>query len=211
MTTRAFLPAAGRDILLPLYDPFTRLLGVDRHRRRLVQHAELRPGHRVLDVGCGTGTLAIAIKAEHPDVDVVAIDPDPKALARAAKKAQRRGVTVRLDRGFADALPYDDASFDRVFSSLMIHHLDPRDKANAFREIRRVLAPGGRFEMVDFAGPHSHDGGFMQRLFHAHDQLADSDEDRVLAYMHDAGLSDARVVDRPRALFGRLVQLAARR
>ncbi len=206
---RTFLPAAGRDLFLPLYDPFTRLLGVQRHRRRLVEAAELRAGHRVLDVGCGTGTLAVEIRAEHPEVEVVGIDPDPKALARATEKARRRGVSVRFDRGFADEMPYDDASFDRVFSSMMIHHLDPKDKVNAFCEIRRVLAPGGRFEMIDFGNPHQ-PGGRVQRLFHAHPRLSDSDETRVLAYMREAGFETVQVLDRRRTLFGHLVQYEAR-
>jgi ubiquinone/menaquinone biosynthesis C-methylase UbiE len=210
-TMKTYLPAAGRDLFLPLYDPLTKLLGVERDRRALLEAAELRPGHRVLDLGCGTGTLVVATKAAHPKVDVTGIDPDPKALARARKKAARAGVSVRLDQGFADSLPYDDASFDRVLSSLMIHHLDPADKARAFAEIGRVLKPGGRFEMLDFGGAHDHEGGFVQRLLHSHKQLVDNDEKGMLARMSEAGLVDVRVVGRRGSLFGRLVQYQARR
>lgn len=210
-TMKTYLPAAGRDLFLPLYDPLTKLLGVERDRQALLEASELRPGHRVLDLGCGTGTLVVATKLAHPKVDVTGIDPDPKALARARKKAARAGVSVRLDQGFADALPYDDASFDRVLSSLMIHHLDPGDKARAFAEIRRVLKPGGRFEMLDFGGAHDHEGGFFQRLLHSHKQLVDNDEKGLLGRMTDAGLVDVRVVGRRASLFGRLVQYQARR
>ena len=94
-TSRAFLPAAGRDIFLPLYDPITRLFGFDSIREALLRHVDLQPHHRVLDVGCGTGTLAVAIKQRHRDADVFALDPDPKALAWARSKAALAGVTVR--------------------------------------------------------------------------------------------------------------------
>jgi SAM-dependent methyltransferase len=87
---RRYLPAAGRDIFLPLYDPLTRLMGGERILRRLLDQASIKPNHRVLDVGCGTGTLAVLIKREHPGVDVVGLDPDPKALARARGKPRAR-------------------------------------------------------------------------------------------------------------------------
>ena len=124
-STRPYLPAAGYDWSLPLYDPIVKLLGGDRARIVLLDHAALQPGYRVLDIGCGTGTLATLIKRLHPDVEVVGIDPDPKALARARRKAANAAVSIRFDQGFGDALPYAEASFDRVFSSFMFHNLPP--------------------------------------------------------------------------------------
>ena len=84
-STRTYLPAAGYDWSLPLYDPIVKLLGGDKARMVLLDHAALRPGYRVLDIGCGTGTLATLIKRFHPDVEVVGIDPDPKAVRRVLK------------------------------------------------------------------------------------------------------------------------------
>jgi len=149
---RTFVPGMGLDWLLPIYDPFTRLLGLGSVRRELLREADLRRGHRVLDIGCGTGSLVILAKQLFPEVDVVGLDPDPKALARAERKARRAGVDVTFERGFADALNHPEASFDRVFSSFMFHHLQRREKEATLRDVRRVLKPGGSLHLVDFGG-----------------------------------------------------------
>ena len=200
-TERNYVPAAGRDWRLPLYDPITKLLGVDRTRRRLIEQADLTPGQRVLEVGCGTGTLLIDIGRRHPAVDLVGLDPDPKALARADRKAHRAGVRVRLDRGFSDELPYEESSFDRVLSSFMYHHVPGGEKLAMFREIHRVLKPGGRLELVDFAGPErAH--GFFARMLHAHHLMKDNAEARVLGLMTEAELSNAARVGDDAFLIG---------
>ncbi len=189
-------------MFLPLYDPFTRLFGVDALRRGLLEQAALQPAYRVLDVGCGTGTLAILIKREHPTVTVIGIDPDPKALARAERKAERAEVSVHFERGFADALPYADATFDRVFSSLMFHHLGKNEKEQSLREIRRVLRPGGRLEFLDVASPDRHVHGFLSRLIHSHAQMKDNVDERIVQLMRAAGFIDPRKVGDRSVIFG---------
>ena len=158
-------PAAGHDWLLPLDDPLVKLLGGDTARRILLDQATVRPGHRVLDIGCGTGTLAMLIKRLHPDVDVVGLDPDPKALTRAKRKAERSAVSIRLDQGFSHELPYPEASFDRVFSTFMFHHLMVDDREKTLYEVRRVLTPGGSLHMLDFVGTEASSHGPLARYF----------------------------------------------
>src|SRR5262249_10215837 len=133
MSQREFLPAAGRDFFLPLYDPLVSLMGFDRARQELVSLANVEPGQHILDIGCGTGTLAVMLKRRYSGVHVVGLDPDPKALRRARIKARRATVSVQFDEGFADALLYKDASFDRVFSSFMFHHLAEHERARMLR------------------------------------------------------------------------------
>jgi ubiquinone/menaquinone biosynthesis C-methylase UbiE len=207
-TERPFLPAAGHDWLLPLYDPLTGLLGAGSARRRLLEQATVRASQRVLDVGCGTGSLAVLIKQRYPAVEVVAVDPDPKALARAERKARRAGVAIRFDRGFGDALGYTDARFDRVFSSMMFHHLDAQGQAGMLREIRRVLKPGGRLHLLDFAGPLDDSRG-LTRLFHSHHRLKGNADWRIRGLMADAGLMEPQKVAEHGSLFGRIAYYRA--
>lgn len=161
-TRHDYLPAAGRDAFLPFYDVFTRLLGTAKVHGALVGQAGLAPGHRVLEIGCGTGTLSVRAKRAQPGVELIGSDPDPLALARAQRKA--RGLRgIRFEQGYAQRLPYPDGDFDRVLSALMLHHLDPATKAAAVAEVYRVLRPGGRLHLVDFAAETHGLHGFLSR------------------------------------------------
>jgi len=208
-SSRAYLPATGHDWSLPLYDPLVRLLGGDAARSKLLDQTTLRAGHRVLDVGCGTGTFATLIKTLHPDVEVTGIDPDPKALVRARRKAERANVDIRFDRGFADELPYEEASFDRVVSSFVFHHLPSEQKEKALRAIRLVLVPGGSLHLVDFEGAEDGNDGFFARLLHASPRLHDNAPSQVLELLRRAGFANPTKVDRSRMLVGRVAYYRA--
>lgn len=206
---RHYIPAAGKHWRLPFYDLLAKLLGADSARAVLAEQAALRPGERALEIGCGTGSLLVLLKGMQPGAEVVGLDPDPAALAIARRKAGRAGVSLQLDEGFADALPYPDGTFDRILSSFMFHHLSREVKEAALREARRVLKPGGRFHMVDFAGPRGADRGFLARRIHANTHLQDNDEDRVLAFLRDAGLENPAVLARRASHGGSMVYYQA--
>ncbi len=202
-TGKTYLPAAGHHWSLPLYDPMVKLLGGDAVRAMLLEQAAVRSRHRVLDIGCGTGSLLVLIKHTHPDIEVVGLDPDPRALARATRKAQRSALSLQLDQGFADALPYPDDAFDRVFSSFMFHHLADADKVTTLREVRRVLKPGGRLHLMDFVKADSVTRGrAVVRWLHSGPRLKDNSDERILGLMREAGLSDPRRVARRTMLLG---------
>jgi ubiquinone/menaquinone biosynthesis C-methylase UbiE len=158
----------------------------------------------VLDVGCGTGSLAVQIKRLHPAVEVAGVDPDPRALARAERKTARAQVSVRLERAFGDALPCPDASFDRVLSCFVFHHLGRDAQAAMLREARRVLKPGGLVCLLDFEGPESGAGSPLARRLHGSAVLRHNGADRILTLMRQAGLTVAKRVSRGTLVFGLL-------
>ena len=203
-SSKAYIPAAGHHWSLPLYDPFVKLLGGDAARRVLLDQAALQPGQCILDVGCGTGSLAVLIKCLHPQVEVVGLDPDPKALKRAQYKAGKSALAIQFDQGFASELPYPEGAFDRVFSTLMFHHLERDEKTGMLQEVRRVLRPGGFLNLLDFGGPEEGAYSFWARLFHSSHRLKDNAEHQILALLRQAGFASAKKVNQGAMLFGRL-------
>jgi ubiquinone/menaquinone biosynthesis C-methylase UbiE len=205
-----YIPAAGRDALLPGYDLLTRLLGMNRVYDTLVAQAELGAGLRVLEIGCGTGNVTTRVKRAEPGVDVVGTDPDPLALARAERKT--RGMTgIRFERAYAQALPFADGEFDRVLSSMMLHHLDDDVKAGAAAEIHRVVRPGGTLHIVDIGGhTTAHDGlaaRFMMRSPHAAGNLGDA----IPRLLRSVGFECTEVGIRRHRLIGQLTFYRATR
>jgi ubiquinone/menaquinone biosynthesis C-methylase UbiE len=114
-------------------------------------------------------------------------------------------VAVRFDRGFGDALPYPDATFDRVFSSMMFHHVPRREKPGVLAEIRRVLKPGGRLEFLDFAGgTHS----LLAHLLHGRSASASADA-RLIGLMRESGFADVRRLRVQRTVAGAIASYQA--
>lgn len=146
-----YIPALKYDWLTPLYDPLIRwTLRESTFKSRLVKQAGIERGHRVLDLGCGTATLTLLIKSHHPKANVFGLDADPRVLEVAKAKAAKAGLSIRLDRGMAFELLYPDASFDRVISSLLFHHLTRENKERTLKEVFRVLRRHGELHVADW-------------------------------------------------------------
>ena len=168
------------------YDLMTGLLlrGRERaFRERLVELARLAPDERVLDIGCGTGSLAIAARRRVGSAGAVTgVDASTEMIATARRKARNAGVDARFENAFVQALLFPDASFDVVLSTLMLHHLPRPARQQALREVRRVLKPGGRLLVVDFTTPVRERRGFLARL-HRHGHVDFQD---VAGLLHEA-------------------------
>lgn len=125
-----------------------------RFRRRIADLARLHPGEAVLDVGCGTGTLAMLAKEQVGALGHVAgIDPSGQMIARARRKAERAGLSMTFQVGMIEQLAFPDQSFDVVLSTFMMHHLPDDLKQQGLAEVARVLKPGGRLLVIDLTGP----------------------------------------------------------
>jgi ubiquinone/menaquinone biosynthesis C-methylase UbiE len=156
-------------------------------REKVIDLARVKPGESVLDVGCGTGTLAIAAKRRvGPTGEVYGIDASPEMIAKASRKAEKAMVEVVFKKGVVEALPFPDAHFDVVLSTLMLHHLPREAREQCALEIRRVLKPGGRVLAVDFGGTAREKRGGFANFHHRHGHVKLSDMNAVLS---EAGLN----------------------
>ena len=155
-----------------------------KFRRRAIDLACIQPGEQALDVGCGTGTLAIEVARRVGLTGrVAAIDPGVQQIARARAKAARSHVPIAIEFqiGVIEHLSFPDQSFDVVFSTLMMHHLPAPLKRQGLAEIARVLKPGGRLVIADFASKQERRGRAAR--FHA----GGSSIQDLVALVSDAG------------------------
>jgi ubiquinone/menaquinone biosynthesis C-methylase UbiE len=173
--------AFGYDLLVGLLS-----LGGERtYREKTLELARLRAGESVLDVGCGTGTLAIAAKRRvGPAGKVFGIDASPEMIARAHKKAKKAAADVVFENAFVESLPFPDATFDVVLSTTMLHHLPDKARRQCLHEVARVLKPAGRLLAVDFGGPVSETRSWVAKL-HRHGRI---DLCRLTSLVSEAGL-----------------------
>ena len=152
----SFIPALGYQSLNALYDlTISRTMPERKLRVRLADQVNLLPGERLLDFGCGTASQTILQMQRSPDASVTGVDVDPQILALASRKAHEAGLHLRLDQYDGRTLPYPDASFDKVVSSLVFHQLNAERKGLALREIYRVLVPGGELHLGDWGWARS--------------------------------------------------------
>lgn len=141
------------DLMVGLFDTVLHRGKVRELRRRTLDLAGLQPGECVLDVGCGTGTLAIEARRLVGSAGrVCGVDPDERQVARARAKAARRRTPIEVRTGGVEHLDFPAAEFDTVLSTMMLHHLPDGVLERGVAEVARVLKPAGRLVVADFKG-----------------------------------------------------------
>lgn len=194
MKPSAYIPALSYDWLSPYYD---RVVGLTVRetvfKTALVEQMRVTPQERILDLGCGTGTLTILIKNSHPTADVSGIDGDPNILAIAGEKATAAGAEIEFFEGLSYEMLYENGSFDQIVSSLFFHHLTRENKLTTLAEVWRVLKKGGEFHVGDWGLPENPVMKFLSylvRMLDGFDTTADSFNGRLPALLFEAGFVD---------------------
>ncbi len=209
----AYVPAAGRVGSTRLYDRSIAVTMREQRWRPLLRDRALQGvpanGH-VVDVGAGTGTLAISLAQARPDVTVTGVDGDQEILALAQDKPGAELVTWR--KGLAGELPLADDCADAVVTSLVLHHLDWGAKQRALAEMARVLRPGGRLHIADWGRPATpllRASFFVLQLLDGFAVTRDHAAGRIPELVRGAGFSEVRVHRRLRTAWGTLELLEA--
>ena len=169
----SYIPALSFHSLTPFYDPLLQwVMQEQRFKRLLMEQANIGHAHHILDLGCGTGTLTRMLKQRYPAAIITGLDIDPAILAIAQHKAAN--LAIRWTCAAATELPFPDNSYERVVTSLVLHHLSTSSKQKALAEIFRVLRPGGQLHVVDFGPPYSPYACSIAPLMRYLEEIADN-------------------------------------
>jgi 2-polyprenyl-3-methyl-5-hydroxy-6-metoxy-1,4-benzoquinol methylase len=211
----SYLPALRFHFLTRYFDAvLAATLKEQKFKSLLVKQADVHPGARVLDVGCGTGTLCVLLKKSVPEARVVGVDADRTALEIARRKAREAQIELELHEGLAWDAPFEPKSFDRIVSSLVLHHLKDRDKLRTLQQARTWLRPDGELHIADWGKAQN----ALMRLAFVGVQLLDGFETTTQNVRHglvpllcEAGFRSVEETHREMTLFGTLSLYRARR
>ena len=203
-----YIPALRFHALTRYFDAvLATTLKEEKFKSLLVEQANLRPGDRVLDVGCGTGTLALLLKKAVPEAHVVGVDADSAALEIARRKATEAEVEIEFHQALAWDAPFEPKSFERVVSSLVLHHLRDRDKLRTLQRVLAWLRPNGELHIADWGKAQN----ALMRVAFVGVQLLDGFETTtenvrrgLVPVLQDAGFGSVAETHREMTLFGTL-------
>ena len=206
VSAERYIPALGYGWLARLYDPVVRATTREgSFKRKLVEQSGVIDEFQVLDLACGTGTMAILLKLASPGAAITGIDGDPGILELAKEKAFRACVEIRFDEGMSFCLPYPAGTFHRVISSLFFHHLTRETKLKTLSEVKRVLKPHGELHIADWGLPANplmkFASGFVQML-DGFETTADNFDGLLPELISDAGFEDIEETSSFNTLFG---------
>jgi ubiquinone/menaquinone biosynthesis C-methylase UbiE len=200
------------NFLTKLYDPLIKIVMPENlFKNTLIEQANILSGHRVLDFGCGTGTLTIMAKIKSPESTIIGIDVDEKIIGIAKKKIARQRLNIEIDKYDGNAMPYENESFDKVISSLVFHHLIGEQKGNILKEIYRILKPNGEIHIADFGRPRNRIMKLISYFLQLFEPITDNIKGLIPDYLKTAGFIDVGENKYFNTVFGTLALYNARK
>lgn len=184
-----FIPATNVHFLTPFYDGFTRLF-FGKKFEKIVEAIRPKAGSHLIDIGCGPGEVLLQIHKKYPHVKLIGLDIDPEILKIAEKKLKKMNIHIPLKEASATEIPFPDESFDIAVSSLMIHHLKTEDKKKFLHEAFRILRPGGKMYLFDFAPPKTYFGKLLSFAYGFFEEIDDGVKGKYWDFMKDAGFKN---------------------
>jgi ubiquinone/menaquinone biosynthesis C-methylase UbiE len=178
---------------------------------RLVEQGRIENGQRVLDLGCGTATLSILIKKAQPGADVIGIDGNRKIIEVAEAETRKQGVNIPLFDAMVFDLPCRDNYFDRVFASMLFHHLATKDKILAAKEMCRILKPGGELHVADFGTPQNSLMAFISRIMLHFEEVDDNIQGLLPHVVYAADFEHIETTTELMTIFGTISLLRAKK
>ena len=184
---KEFTPALGFSALTPAYDlAISALTREDIWRTELIDIVEPSNDDRILDVGCGTGSLVTRMKVRNPQCEIHGIDPDTAVLVKARKKAKTSNLDIAFHHGFLNPDTLTQLGrFSKIVSSLVFHQTALDTKSDILELMKKLLEPGGKLFIADYGLQRT---SLMRTLFRCTVQAIDG----VKNTQHNA---DGRMVD----------------
>ena len=201
-----YIPAFSCGFLTPLYDFVMRWVTRESvFKPNIVKQMAIAKDFKVLDLGCGTATLTILIKKACIEAEVVGFDVDSKILAIAHSKIKKTGLNIALNLGTSLCLPYPDNSFERVASSMVLHHLTRENKIRALKEVFRVLKPSGELHVADFGKPQNIFMYFPSLIIRHLEEASDNVKGLLPEIFEIAGFEEVEETGKCMSVFGTII------
>ena len=164
MQNQSYVPALKFHWLTNIYDSLISTFMPEKEfKNTIINNANIQDNFKVLDFGVGTATLSIMAYHNCPNASFYGLDIDDKILEIAKKKITKSNIPIDLIQYKGGVLPFENDSFDRIISSLVIHHLSDDQKLSAFKEFNRILKPTGEIHIADWGRANNK---IMKGLFH---------------------------------------------
>ena len=213
MSSPTYIPALRYNWLTQFYDTLVSITFPEKKiKNALVRQALFNKDDNVLDFGVGTATLSIMAQQQFPSLQITGLDVDEKILNIADGKIKKLSLPIRLQQYDGEHFPFPDGHFDKVLSSLVIHHLPTASKKIVLKEILRVLKPGGELHIADF-GKGSNI--YTKLAFGIFRRIDGEENTRVNAkgllpaYISDAGFKNVQETVNFNTAFGTVVLIKA--